>query len=180
MSEDAEGTTVDAEIDRLIALHADKAYAAALRMTGNPADAGDVVQEAFLRAMKYFHRYDPNLPFEGWLNAILRNVYLSALRREASRRAVSLSKRADEDSAALEDALADSQPGPERLAVARDESDRVQAALTRLAPASRMAVALVDLEGSTREEAAAALGCTLSALDVRLHRGRHRLKELLS
>jgi RNA polymerase sigma-70 factor (ECF subfamily) len=65
---------VDAEIDRLIALHADKAYAVALRMTGNPADAGDVVQEAFLRAMRYFENYDKTLPFEAWFNAIMRNV----------------------------------------------------------------------------------------------------------
>jgi RNA polymerase sigma-70 factor (ECF subfamily) len=171
---------VDAEIDRLIALHADKAYAVALRLTGNPADAGDVVQEAFLRAMKYFATYDPTLPFEAWLNQILRNVYLTYLRKEISRRSVSLSARVDEDSASLEDALADEGPGPERWAEARDAGDRVQAALGRLTPPLRLAIAMVDLEGSTREEAAAALGCSLSALDVRLHRGRHRLKELLS
>jgi RNA polymerase sigma-70 factor (ECF subfamily) len=171
---------VDAEIDRLIALHADKAYAVALRLTGNPADAGDVVQEAFLRAMKYFATYDPSLPFEAWLNQILRNVYLTYLRKEASRRSVSLTAKADEDSASLEDALADAGPGPERWAEARDNSDRVQDALGHLTPPLRLAVAMVDLEGSTREEAAAALGCSLSALDVRLHRGRGRLKELLS
>ena len=171
---------MDAEIDRLIALHADKAYAIALRLTGDSTVAGDVVQEAFLRAMKYFKTYDPTLPFEAWLSQIMRNVYLTSLRKEASRRSVSLSAKADEDSASLEDALADEGPGPERWAVARDDSDRVQTALGRLTPPLRMAVAMVDLEGSTREEAAAALGCSLSALDVRLHRGRGRLKELLS
>ena len=171
---------MDADIDRLIALHADKAYAVALRLTGNPADAGDVVQEAFLRAMKYFATYDPSLPFEAWLNQILRNVYLTYLRKEASRRAVSLSARADEDSASLEDALEDAAPGPERWAQARENTDRVQEALARLSPPLRLAVAMVDLDGSPREEAASALGCSLSALDVRLHRGRHRLKELLS
>ena len=96
---------MDAEIDRLIALHSDKAYAVALRLTGNPADAGDVVQEAFLRAMKYFATYDPSLPFEAWLNQILRNVYLTYLRKEASRRSVSLTAKADEDSASLEKAV---------------------------------------------------------------------------
>ena len=171
---------MDAEIDRLIALHADKAYAVALRITGDPTVAGDVVQEAFLRAMKYFATYDPTLPFEAWLNQILRNVYLTSLRQEASRRSVSLTARADEDSASLEDALADAGPGPERWAEARENTDRVQAALSRLTPPLRLAVAMVDLEGSPREDAAAALGCSLAALDVRLHRGRARLKELLS
>ena len=171
---------MDAEIDRLIALHADKAYAIALRLTGSPTDAGDVVQEAFLRAMKYFATYDPSLPFEAWLNQIMRNVYLTSLRKEAARRSVSLTAKADEDSASLEDALADMGPGPERWAEARENTDRVQAALARLTPPLRLAVAMVDLEGSSREEAAAALGCSLSALDVRLHRARQSLKELLS
>jgi RNA polymerase sigma-70 factor (ECF subfamily) len=171
---------VDAEIDRLIALHADKAYAVALRMTGNPADAGDVVQDAFIRAMRYFQNYDPTLPFEHWLNAILRNVYLSSLRREASRRSTSLSRTFGEDEASLADFLPDDEPGPERRAQASEDTDRVQAALQRLTPPLRMAIALVDLEGSSREDAASALGCSLSALDVRLHRGRQKLKELLS
>ena len=171
---------MDAEIDRLIALHADKAYAVALRITGDSTEAGDVVQEAFLRAMKYFSTYDPTLPFEAWLNQILRNVYLTSLRKEAARRSVSLTAKADEDSASLEDALADAGPGPERWAEARENSDRVQNALSRLTPPLRLAVAMVDLEGAPREEAAAALGCSLSALDVRLHRGRQKLKELLS
>jgi RNA polymerase sigma-70 factor, ECF subfamily len=171
---------VDADIDRLISLHADKAYAVALRMTGNEAEAGDVVQEAFLRAMRYFKSYDPSLPFEAWLSQIMRNVYLSSLRSEARRRQVSLTAKADEDAASLEDALASEDPGPERLAQARENTDRVQAALNLLTPTLRMPIVMVDLEGSGREEAARALGCSLAALDVRLHRGRARLKELLS
>ena len=171
---------MDAEIDRLIALHADKAYSVALRMTGNQADAGDVVQEAFIRVMKYFHRYDPSLPFEAWMAQILRNVYITSLRKEAARRSVPLSRTGDDDAASLEDFLAETEPGPERLAQARENTDLVQGALARLSPTLRMAVVLVDLEGSPREEAASALGCSLSALDVRLHRGRARLKELLS
>lgn len=171
---------MDADLDRLIELHADKAYAVALRMTGNEAVAGDVVQEALLRAMRYFKSYDPTLPFEAWLSQIMRNVYLSSLRSEARRRSVSLSAKADEDAASLEDALESEEPGPERLAQARENTDRVQGALVLLSPTLRMAVVMVDLEGAAREEAAASLGCSLAALDVRLHRGRQKLKELLS
>ena len=112
------------------------------------------------------------------LNAILRNVYLSALRREARRRSVSLSAKADEDAASLEDALAAAGPGPERWAQAREDSDRVQAALDRLSPSLRAAVALVDVEWSGGEDAAPALGSSVGPLYVRLHRGRQRLKEL--
>ena len=56
----------------------------------------------------------------------------------------------------------------------------MQAALELVTPAMRMSIILVDLEGVPREEAASTLGCSLAALDVRLHRGRAKLKELLS
>jgi RNA polymerase sigma-70 factor (ECF subfamily) len=85
-----------------------------------------------------------------------------------------------EDGASLEDVLADTEPGPERRAQAQENTDRVQNALTQLSPSLRLAIAMVDLEGCSREETAAALGCSLSAVDVRLHRGRQKLKELLS
>lgn len=168
------------QINRLIEQHADRAYAVALKMTGNPADAGDVVQEAFLRAMKYIRSYDPSLPFEGWLNQIIRNVYLTSLRSESRRRSVSLSAKADEDDASLEDVLEDAEPGPERLAQAQADSEAVQRALTLLSPTLRMAVVLADLEGTPREECARVLGCSLAAFDVRLHRARARLRAILS
>ena len=92
---------MDAEIDRLIALHADKAYAVALRMTGNATDAGDVVQEPFLRAMRYYERYDSTRPFEAWLNQIMPNVCLTTLRNEDARRPASLSTKVTEYAASL-------------------------------------------------------------------------------
>ena len=79
---------MDAETDRLIEQHADRAFAIARRMTGNDADAGDVVQEAFLRVMKYMKSYDPTQSFDAWLGQIIRNVYLNSLRLEGRRRQV--------------------------------------------------------------------------------------------
>ncbi len=173
---------MDAQIDKLIELHADRAFAIALKMSGNKADAGDIVQESFLRVMKYMKSYDPTLPFECWLGQIIRNVYLNSLRVEARRRAVPLSgnSRDDDEALSLEEVLADTAPGPERVAQAQDESSRVQQALSTLSPTLRMPIILVDLEGMEREECARTLGCSLSALDVRLHRARAQLRERLS
>ena len=171
---------VDARTERLIEQHADRAYSIALRMSGNEADAGDIVQEAFLRVIKYMESYDASLPFEAWLGQIIKNVYLHSLRVEMRRRAVPLSGPVEEDDAyTLEEVLADPAPGPERQSLAREESDRMQSALGRLSANLRMAVILVDLEGMDREQSAVALGCSLSALDVRLHRARAQLKEIL-
>jgi RNA polymerase sigma-70 factor, ECF subfamily len=171
-------SAMDAQTERLIEIHADRAYSIALRMTGNAADAGDVVQEAFLRVMRYMNTYDPTYPFEAWLSQIIRNVYLNSLRVEARRRSVPLSNAGEDDDAySLEERLADAAPGPERAAEAQDTTDEVHAALAALGANLRMAVILVDLEGVEREHAAQALGCSLSALDVRLHRGRARLRQ---
>ena len=172
---------MDAQTERLIEAHSERAYSIALRMTGNEADAGDVVQEAFLRVMKYMHTYDSSYPFEAWLSQIIRNVFLNSLRVEARRKSVPLSTVAaddDEDgSFSLENRLADPAPGPEADADRREKVDEVHAALPSLSPTLRMAVILVDLEGLERNDAAQTLGCSLSALDVRLHRARGRLRE---
>lgn len=171
---------MDAKIRRLIELHADRAFAIAMRMTGNRQNAGDVVQEAFLRVIKYMHSYDPSQPFEAWLHQIIRNIYLDSLRLEARRRQVPFSgDPSDEDAGSLEEVLADPSPGPERTAESGSAKDAVQEALATLSPTLRMAVILVDLEGMSREDSARALGCSLSALDVRLHRARHQLRDRL-
>jgi RNA polymerase sigma-70 factor, ECF subfamily len=169
---------VDARTERLIEAHADRAYAIALRMTGNAADAGDVVQEAFLRVMRYMDSYDASYPFEAWLSRIIRNVYLNSLRVEARRRSVPLSAApADDEGLTLEEKLADPEAGPEASAQSRETADEVQRSLGALSPALRMAVILVDLEGMPREDAAQSLACSVSALDVRLHRGRAALRQ---
>lgn len=172
---------MDDRVKRLIELHSDRAFAIALRLAGNRADAGDLVQDAFLRAIKYMHSYDPSLPFEAWLHQIIRNLYLNSLRLASRRRQVPLSGiREDEDDFALEDVLADPAPGPERAAEASGAKDAVQRALDGLSPTLKMAVILVDLEGMPREETARTLGCSLAALDVRLHRARALLRKRLA
>lgn len=170
---------MDAQTERLIEAHSDRAYSIALRMCGNEADAGDVVQEAFLRVMRYMHTYDPSYPFEAWLSQIIRNVYLNSLRVEARRKQVPLSTGPGDDDEAfsLEDRLADTAPGPEQDADSAAAADEVHAALPVLSPALRMAVILVDLEGMDRRDAAQALGASLTALDVRLHRARAQLRK---
>jgi RNA polymerase sigma-70 factor (ECF subfamily) len=132
--------------------------------------------------MKYMKSYDATYPFEAWLGQIIRNVYLNSLRLEARRRSVPLSghpRDDDGETLALEEVLADPSPGPERLAQAESDSARVRKTLEILSAPLRMAIILVDLEGMDREEAARALGCSLSALDVRLHRARGQLRERL-
>ena len=170
------------DTERLIEAHSERAYSIALRMTGNAQDAGDVVQEAFLRVMRYMKSYDRSYPFEAWLSQIIRNVYLNSLRVEARKKQVPLSSGPgddDEDVFSLEQRLADTAPTPEQDALTRDAHDEVHSGLNALSPNLRMSVILVDLEGMERGDAAVALGISLSALDVRLHRARAKLREAI-
>jgi RNA polymerase sigma-70 factor, ECF subfamily len=172
-------SNVDDRASRLIEQHADAAYRIAFKLTGNAQAAGDLVQDAFLRVMRYIDTYDTTRPFEAWLFQIVRNIYLSSLERESRRRELPLSHSLGEDQPTLEERLPEPAPGPERLAESQDTSSEVAQALETLSAPLKMAVVLVDLEGMSREETARVLGCSLSALDVRLHRARGVLRERL-
>jgi RNA polymerase sigma-70 factor (ECF subfamily) len=172
---------VEDKVKRLIELHADRAYAIAFRLAGNRDDAGDLVQDAFLRAIKYMQSYDESLPFEAWLYQIIRNLYLNSLKLESRRKKVPLSVVDDDEGfPALENVLADPERGPEKQVEALGTKEAVQDALNGLSPTLRMAIILVDLEGMSREECARTLGCSLAALDVRLHRARALLRKTLT
>src|SRR4051812_22250518 len=78
------------DYETLLQRCADKAYGFALRLSGNDADAQDLVQEAFARAFEHRDRYDPTRPFEAWLYRILHNIFLDSVRRYEYKHKVSL------------------------------------------------------------------------------------------
>jgi len=77
-------------MDKLIEKHSDRAYTAAYRLTGNQADAWDLVQEAFLRVLEKSDLYNPAFDFGGWLHRILYRVYLNRRRSHGRRREIPL------------------------------------------------------------------------------------------
>src|SRR5258706_16267170 len=78
------------EFSEVIRHCADKAYNFAFRLSGNGQDARDLVQEAFMRALGHWDRYDETRPFDSWLFRILHNIYLDGVRRYAHGHTVSL------------------------------------------------------------------------------------------
>ena len=78
------------EFDELVYRHYQQAYNLAYRLTGNAADAEDLVQEAFLRAYRFFERYDRSMPFMNWFSRILTNLYIDEYRRRGRLRTVSI------------------------------------------------------------------------------------------
>ncbi len=148
-----------------------KIYNFAYRLTGNPDDAADLVQEVLLRVRKGLERYEPG-SFEGWLWRITRNAFLDDIRRE-KRRPTSPLPEGDHGHLG-------SSPSPDEVLAAVRLSDDVQSALLKLPYDFREAVVLCDVVGLTYDEIAEATDIPVGTVRSRIHRGRKMLREMLT
>jgi RNA polymerase sigma-70 factor, ECF subfamily len=155
-------------------------YNAALRLTRNPPDAADLVQETFLRAYRTFDNFVPGTNCKSWLSTILYSIFVNQYRQAKRRPRI---ESLDE----LEERFhqfARAQPGPDFDSAMVEGwgsrwSPEVEQALGQLPEDFRAALLLVDVEGLTYEEAASALGCAVGTVGSRLYRGRMGLFALL-
>ncbi len=159
----------------------DRLYGAALRMTRNPADAEDLVQDTFARAYEKFHQYKPGTNLKAWLYRIMTNLYINQYRR-AQRRPQEVEGDGVEDWQMGE--VAHYEPAGLRSAEAealdRIPNADVQQALMDLPEDRRLAVYLADVEGFAYKEIAEIMDCPVGTVMSRLHRGRAQLRESLA
>jgi RNA polymerase sigma-70 factor (ECF subfamily) len=151
--------------------HGRTIYNFAYRLTGNPSDAGDLVQEVLLRVRRGLEGYTPG-SFEGWLWRITRNAFLDEVRRRKRRATVPF----PDDDRGHEG----TSPEPSEVLAEVRLSRDVQAALLRLPYDFREAVVLCDVVGLTYDEIAAAVGIPVGTVRSRIHRGRRQLREWLT
>jgi RNA polymerase sigma-70 factor (ECF subfamily) len=154
--------------DQLAGRHLPMLYRVALRITGQPAEAEDVAQEALLRLWRHAARFDPARSQLGtWLYRITANLAIDRVRRVAAQPL----ERAGE--------LADPAPGPEAALAEQQRQALLAAALAELPPRQRAALALSYDQGLSGAEAAAALSVSTRALEGLLRRARHLLSARL-
>ncbi len=145
------------------------------RMLGDPAEAEEAAQEAFLRAWSQLARYDRNRSFKTWLFSIASHYCIDLLRK---RRVTWLS--VDEDDAEVPQiALQDPTPGPEHEVSRRERAAQLEALLKQLPPEDRRMVVMRYWNDLSYEEISEATGATVSAVKSRLHRAREALGRLL-
>src|SRR5438270_6581190 len=89
-----------------------QAFNLALRLTANHAEAEDLVQETYIRAYRFFHRYDQSLPFTNWLYRIMSNAHIDSMRRRGRLKTMSLEQPSNTGSATIE--VADTQSCPDK------------------------------------------------------------------
>jgi RNA polymerase sigma-70 factor (ECF subfamily) len=168
------------EFDQLVHRCHRQAYNIAFRLTGNHADADDLTQETFLRAFRFFDRYNRDMPFENWLYRIMSRVFIDELRKKPRIKAQSLdqplncSNGAGDRDVMLE--IPDFDSNPEHALLSNELDEHLQTALNALPEEFRIAVILADIEGMSYEEIAESMSCSLGTVRSRLHRGRKLLR----
>jgi RNA polymerase sigma-70 factor (ECF subfamily) len=163
-------------------LHLDAVYRSALRMTKEPAEAEDLVQETFLKAYRFFDRFESGTNCKAWLLKIMTNIYITEYHRKSREpsglaydegEVFSLYEQIEgkEDKRATTD--------PEKQFFDRVMDVEVKKAIEGLPQEFREVVVLSLLEGLSYQEIAEALGIQLGTVKSRLFRGRKLLQKNL-
>lgn len=145
-------------------------YTVAYRLTGNPDDAQDLVQEVLLRVQRGLTTYVPG-SLEGWLSRIATNAFLDDVRRQKRRPVEPLPEDPERVLAGA--------PGADDALAAIGLPDHLQAALADLAEDFRVAVVLCDVVGQSYQEIADGLDIPVGTVRSRIHRGRALLRDAL-
>ena len=154
-----------------------QAFGLAYRLTGNSSEAEDLVQESFVRAYRFFHRYDDSLPFTSWLYRIMTNAHIDMVRRKGRIRTTSLEASGSDGETTWDLPDLDASPDRQMLLNALDEP--VQKALMTMTAEFRTAVLLADVEGLAYEEVAEIMKTSVGTVRSRIHRGRKQIRTYL-
>lgn len=160
--------------------HLDAMHRTAMRLTRNPSDADDLVQDAVVKAYRFFDSYEQGTNIRAWLLKILSNVFFSKYKRNT--REGSVAAMASTDPVAdgwISQASISPSREPERLAERPLVEAEVSRVLDEVSEDFRTVLVLVDIEGLTYREVAEAMGCPIGTVMSRLHRARRAVAQKL-
>ncbi len=163
--------------NRAIAEHADGLQNYATRLLGDPIQAEDVAQDAFLALFKHLHQV-PTAAFRPWLYRVARNLCLDQLRRRKFKIRLFRDVIKDDDKPHLPRDPREHRP--DEIAEAREAQESIERAIESLPAKFRDAFLLCEVQGMSYEDAASVLRCPVKTVSTRLFRARQRFRSLVS
>jgi RNA polymerase sigma-70 factor, ECF subfamily len=160
--------------------HLDALYTMALRLSRNPDDANDLLQETVLRAYRFFHQFESGTNCRAWMLTILFNNFRNGYRKSSREQPAST---ADEFERKVENESLRTDPAgsnPEAMLSGRGMEGEVETALARLPAEFREAILLVDVEELSYQEVSGVLDVPIGTVKSRVSRGRAILREALA
>ena len=163
---------MDADFQRQALAHLDALHNFAMYLSKRPADAEDLVQETYLRAFRFSHRFQPGTHLRAWLFQILRNTFLTFYRVRERETPVAEDGVPEWDPPMFHDA-------PEDDGIAMDAHTDLERAMRRLPEEFRTVLLLAEVEGLPLEEVARVMVCPVGTVKSRIFRAKERLRGLL-
>ena len=163
---------------KLISLHSHNLFRVAYRITGNEADAEEVVQDAFLRGYRKLEGFEARANFGTWIYRIAVRCALDRIEGRGRAAGIAVGERPDPESEAVQ--IADGAPDPERLLLSGEMGAMREIAMRCLTPVERTAFTLRHMEGCSVDEIAAALEVAPNAAKQAVHRAVEKMRQRLA